>query len=1016
LPFGGSIANARITLDTEAATYLTITGKATADFAMGSLAWPVTVPAGADISITNQTATIVVTSGSASATITANYANPAAPAVSVSGSIGLDPIVTGVVNVEARPGTGSKLLATVAGGTTATVSNAQVRIGGAFNQTANLPAFTLNTARTFAATAIQTPLTTATLGGFSLGTVTWNVAATNGVLALSGLSATLPSFPGFDAASQAFTGGTLGTDGSWALNASRLTLPVGAFQLRGASGLINVSLGSGLSGLRLTNVVLEQGDLFSSVALGTLNVPATGAYSATVSQAFSVRGYTLGTASLRFQRSGSPATTSLVVETSAYAPTGWPSADALAFSGSISSAGAVSLSAGWSGGFGLSRNFFTFPMNGTFTLDTGGTYASVVSAQAPAGWWRLDETLLFAPIAGQPWNIGVDASGNARHGQSFFPPTINAPGARTSATNTAFRFDGVDDAITIANHASFNGSSAMTVSGWFKVNAFDRNWQTVISKGDSSWRIARNGSGNQIAFDSNHASGLNVIASTRTVNDGQWHHVAGVFDGQRKFLYLDGRLEASASVASPINTNTRPVMIGENAESTGRFWNGWLDELAFFGRALNADEVRRQFASGAGARLGFAGSLSLHASLGSSSFGGSVLADGTLDFAGAVAGSPTLLGFGFNSVSLALSRSAGGTTAACTGRARLNPLRASGGLPFDLFGTSPVLDAVFTRSGTTTTASFSATGLTTPLGGYTPGSGGFNLSLGGALGTGPDLVFSNFQFGPFGASELTNIGFGPLSGIIVPDGSFAMNPVTRSLSLRNLAAPSATINFSHAGLHVNGSFDLKVQPSGLPERDFGDVSFSGTIQPNGTYALTGSGSLSFGGFSTDSFGMRFQDPTQGTTLVPASGTVPNLNFGNLDVELKNLGLNRNGLSYSLNKTDTTGIRNRWVVAGVTWVTNKLDWSLALTFDFPSGALNGQLSATFFADFLPAAPKPLGATTSFSFGASGGIGSGGGFTVNSTTTGVSGFRVPSWSLPGDPGWIGFNTGSFGFTLW
>lgn len=1015
LPIGGMIKEARVILDSEAGTWLSITGKAASGFSLASSPWPVAVPADAAITVTNQVATITVVNGATSVTVTVNYANPAAPVVTMNGTLELDPLVTGVVVVEPRPGTGPKLVASVNGGTFATVSNARVRIGGAFNQAADLPAVSISTARTFASTAIAAPLASASLGGFSLTGLSWRVQATDGVLALSSPSATLPLIPGFDAAAQAFTGGTLGTDGSWSLTGSRLGLGVGGFQLRGASGLIGASLSSAVSGLSLSNTVLDMGDVFSGVPLGTLTVPANGAYSHAVTTPFALRGYPLGSASLRFQRAGSPAATSLVVQSSAFAPTGWPAGEALNLTGTVSSDGAFSLGYNWNSGPGLWRSFFSFPLFGSFSLDAGGTYASVVAAQSPAAWWRLDETLLFAPIQGQPWAVGFDSSGNGRNGQSFAPPTIGQPGARPSATNTAFRFDGVDDSITIPAHPSLNGTAGLTVSAWFKVNAFDRNWQTIISKGDSSWRIARNGSGNQIAFDSNHGTGLNVIASTRPVNDGQWHHVAGVFDGQKKSLFLDGRLEASAAVPSPINTNAFPVMIGENAQATQRFWNGWLDEVAVFGRALSADDVRRQFASGAGARLSFNGSLPLHPSYSSASFGGTVLADGAFDFLGAVGGSPTVLGYGFNSASLALSRSAGGSTASCTGRLRLNSLRAASGLNVDLFGSPPVFDASFTRSGTTTTASLTASGVVTPLGGYTPASS-LSLALAGPLGGAGDLTFSDFQFGPFGSSELTNIGFGPLSGFIAPDGAFAINPVTRNLTLRNLTASNTTVNFSHAGLHVSGGFALKVQPPGLPERDFGNVSFNGTIQPGGTYSLTGSGVVKIGGFGTDPFTMRFRDPTQGTAIIPDPNVIPNLNFGTLDITLANFGLNRDGLSYSLNRTDSTGTNNRWVVAGVPWVTNKLDWSVSLGFNFNTGALTAQLTSTFFADFLPAAPKPPLVSTNFKATASGSINSDGGFTVNSSTTGNKDFKIPDWGLPNNAGWIGFDTGSFGFDLW
>jgi hypothetical protein len=394
--------------------------------------------------------------------------------------------------------------------------------------------------------------------------------------------------------------------------------------------------------------------------------------------------------------------------------------------------------------------------------------------------------------------------------------------------------------------------------------------------------------------------------------------------------------------------------------------------------------------------------------------------NGAMNFIGAVSGTPTILGFGFNNVSLALSRSAGGSTASCTGAATLNTLKAPGSLgAFNLFGSNPRLNASFTRSGSLINTTLSATGLTTALGGYAPTPTGFNLSMTGSLGTNPGMSLSGFNFGPFGSSEITNIGFGSLSGSIFNDGSFFVGPVTRSLTLRNLTAATTTVNFDYTGLSVNGAFALNIQPFSLPEKSFGSVSFGGTIQPGGSYTLNGSGSLNIGGFLTNSFAMQFRDPTQGGTIIPAGGVTPNLNFGNLPVPLTNMVINRDGFGYTMQKNGGTGLQNRWVIAGVTWVRDRFDWIVNLNYSF-SGGTNGTLTANatgnYFCEFLPAAPKPIGAQTSFNFSASGGISSEGGFTINSSTTGISNFKCPSWGLPGDPGWAGFNIFSFPFDLW
>ena len=59
--------------------------------------------------------------------------------------------------------------------------------------------------------------------------------------------------------------------------------------------------------------------------------------------------------------------------------------------------------------------------------------------------------------------------------------------------------------------------------------------------------------------------GGNIEGNIR-VDDGQWHHVAGVYDGTRMSLYVDGVLDATSAASGRININGYDVLIGGNAE------------------------------------------------------------------------------------------------------------------------------------------------------------------------------------------------------------------------------------------------------------------------------------------------------------------------------------------------------------------------------------------------------------------------------------------------------------------
>lgn len=143
----------------------------------------------------------------------------------------------------------------------------------------------------------------------------------------------------------------------------------------------------------------------------------------------------------------------------------------------------------------------------------------------------------------------------------------------------ARKFTGNEN-IVLPDQAQFAFTTTMTASLWMSVERFDSDWQAILCKGDSTWRIHRAGGSSHAAF-STSANGqanddLNSIADV-TLNT--WHHLAAVYDGGLKTLYLDGNV-ASSNFTGPIIQNDDPVVIGDNPPATGnRHFKGSIDEV-----------------------------------------------------------------------------------------------------------------------------------------------------------------------------------------------------------------------------------------------------------------------------------------------------------------------------------------------------------------------------------------------------------------------------------------------------
>ncbi len=210
-----------------------------------------------------------------------------------------------------------------------------------------------------------------------------------------------------------------------------------------------------------------------------------------------------------------------------------------------------------------------------FLLSSSTTVLGCVPAPSGLfGWW---------PAEGDAKDVAGTNNGMLVNGVNF----------TNGMVGQAFSLDGASSYVSIPDAPSFHGlTSNITIEAWIKVNQFPSgDWTAIVTKGDSSWRLHRHGSTSVISFSIGGLSSAD-LAGNRNVNDGQWHHVAGVYNHTNLFLYVDGALDASAPATGTIAQNSYPVCIGENAEHPGRIWNGLIDEVSIYNRALTAAEIQ----------------------------------------------------------------------------------------------------------------------------------------------------------------------------------------------------------------------------------------------------------------------------------------------------------------------------------------------------------------------------------------------------------------------------------------
>ena len=196
------------------------------------------------------------------------------------------------------------------------------------------------------------------------------------------------------------------------------------------------------------------------------------------------------------------------------------------------------------------------------------------------GWWKLDES---------EGKDAADASENNHTGRLIGGAKWQPDGGRLGG---ALELDGNGGFVDLGNNPVFNCTDEVTIAAWVKVSELNKVWQTIVAKGDTTWRLSRNLSTNATHLGIGYPTDMHLVEGRVGVSDGQWHHIAGVYDGRRISLYVDGKLDLSTYASGKIPANEYPLYIGENSETRGRYWNGLIDDVRLYNCALAPGQIQ----------------------------------------------------------------------------------------------------------------------------------------------------------------------------------------------------------------------------------------------------------------------------------------------------------------------------------------------------------------------------------------------------------------------------------------
>lgn len=166
---------------------------------------------------------------------------------------------------------------------------------------------------------------------------------------------------------------------------------------------------------------------------------------------------------------------------------------------------------------------------------------------------------------------------------------------RSGKAKSAYYFDGVNDCLF--RECLLKGLADYSLSVWVSVEKYPAD-STLGAELVSNGFGHSNGSGLKLDTSSvgviNYGNCFNVTASTFKPSEKIWHHYVCTKSGDEYKMYVDGTLSSSGSCATRAFKGYFVVgaVRGDSmATAFSNFFNGHIDDIGFWNRALTPDEA-----------------------------------------------------------------------------------------------------------------------------------------------------------------------------------------------------------------------------------------------------------------------------------------------------------------------------------------------------------------------------------------------------------------------------------------
>jgi hypothetical protein len=188
--------------------------------------------------------------------------------------------------------------------------------------------------------------------------------------------------------------------------------------------------------------------------------------------------------------------------------------------------------------------------------------------------------------SGSTW---YDVSGRANNG------TISGA-TYTGGSPNHFAFTGTNR-VLVSNNSAFNETRGITIEAWVTTDSIGSYNIISMRTSTSAWTADGWGfnthPGSLLSFWIGHYDNQKVTIPWTT--HSQYKHLVATFDGRQQKIYVDGECLAIREYITTIPQPTSSIAIGNDPNTTSYGWEGKINNIKIYNRALTGGEVQENY-------------------------------------------------------------------------------------------------------------------------------------------------------------------------------------------------------------------------------------------------------------------------------------------------------------------------------------------------------------------------------------------------------------------------------------